>query len=85
MKCSASQTTSSAHSVLAQTDHHAADDAKLHAVATQFEALLVNIALRPALKSLGPMSEVVGQQLSMTIASGMSEPLYEQLRSQIGS
>ncbi len=85
MKCSASQTTSSANSAL----HHdtplsAADSARLHEVATQFEAVLVSVALKPAMKALGPMGDIVGQQLATKIAAPMSEPLFEQLRSEIG-
>lgn len=84
MKCSASQTTSSAVNASQSNPLSAADAARLHQVATQFESLLVNIALRPMTDKLGPMGTIVGQQLSLKIAASMSDPLYEQLRSEIG-
>jgi hypothetical protein len=86
MNCSASQTTSSAPKASLATDpqHSAAEDEKIREVATQFEAALVAVAIRPMTKSLGPMSEIMGQELSLKIAAGMSDPLYQQLRAQIG-
>lgn len=84
MKCSASQTISSVNnSTLLQSKPPALDDARLHEVATQFESILVGFLMRPMAKAMGPMSGVISQQLSVKIAAGMSEPLYEQLRSQM--
>jgi len=84
MKCSASQITSSVHNTLNYPQQSTAEDTRIREVATQFEALLVGMAMRPVMKALGPMGNIIGQQLSLQVAAGMSEPLYEQLRSQIG-
>ena len=87
MKCSASQTTSSVNktpAAAADSSRHAAEETKLREVATQFEAVLVSVAMRPVAKGMGPMGDLIVQQMSTQLASGMSEPLYEQLKAQLG-
>ena len=56
---------------------------RLRQLASEFEALLLGIALRPMTKSLGPMSEVVAQKIAMEVAPQMSNPLYDQLRHEL--
>ncbi len=80
MKCSASQTASKRADSLS-LDHAApASDERLRQLAAEFEAQLLSVALRPMTKRLGPMSEILAQNLAMNIAKQSSEPLYEQLR-----
>ena len=57
--------------------------ARLRKLASEFEALLLSVALRPMTKGLGPMSEVVAQKIAMEVAPQMSNPLYDQLRHEL--
>jgi hypothetical protein len=57
--------------------------ARLRKLASEFEALLLSVTLRPMTKSLGPMSEVVAQRIAMEVAPRMSNPIYDQLRHEL--
>ncbi len=84
MKCSESQTASKRADALSDTHEARPSDARLRQLASEFEAQLLTVALRPMTKKLGPMSEVVSQQIAMSVSSQISEPLYEQLRHEMG-
>ena len=84
MKCSESQTASRRASALPEQHDAAPNEARLRQLASEFEAQLLTVALRPMTKNLGPMSEVVSQKMAMSIATQISDPLYEQLRLEMG-
>jgi len=83
MKCSESRIASRrANDAVGAEDRPS--DARLRQLASAFEAQLITVLLRPMTKSLGPMSEIVSQDIAMKVASQMSDPLYDQLRHEMG-
>ena len=84
MKCSESQIASKRASALSDGHDARPSDARLRQLASEFEAQLLTVALRPMTKNLGPMSEVVSQQIAMSVATQISSPLYDQLRHEMG-